>query len=74
MSLMAAARDVFSDGLKDSFLMTYQVWWALLLGFALSGVVEAWVPRPRIESSLGTSGFGSIARATELGAASPSCS
>jgi hypothetical protein len=23
----------------------YEVWWALVLGFAISAIVQAWVPR-----------------------------
>src|SRR6476469_7208566 len=62
------------EGLQQAFLMAYQVWWALVLGFAISGVVQAWVPRERIESALSGSGPGPVTRATALGAASSSCS
>src|SRR3989441_6296807 len=62
------------DGFKNAFLMAYEVWWALVLGFALSAIVQSWVPRERIEHSLSGQGFGPIARATGLGAASSSCS
>jgi uncharacterized membrane protein YraQ (UPF0718 family) len=62
------------EGLKQSFLMAYQVWWALVLGFAISAIVQAWVPRERIESALAGSGPRPIAWATGLGAASSSCS
>ena len=62
------------DGLKNSFLMAWEVWWALVLGFAISAVVQAWVPRARIERALGRSGARPVALATGLGAASSSCS
>jgi uncharacterized protein len=62
------------DGFKQSFLMAYEVWWALVLGFAISAIVQAWVPRQRIQSALSGTGFGPLARATGLGAASSSCS
>jgi len=62
------------DGLSNAFLMAWEVWWALVLGFAISAIVQAWVPRRRIESALAGGGFGAIARATGLGAASSSCS
>jgi uncharacterized membrane protein YraQ (UPF0718 family) len=62
------------DGLEDSFLMAWQVWWALVLGFAISGVVQAWVPRQRIQEALGGAGLRPVALATGLGAASSSCS
>src|SRR5436189_3075456 len=66
--------DVVYDGLKDAFLMAWEVWWALVLGFAISGVVQAWVPRERIERSMSGSGVRPVALATGLGAASSSCS
>ena len=62
------------DGLKNAALMAYEVWWALVLGFAISGIVQAWVPRERIESALSGSGPKPVAVATGLGAASSSCS
>jgi uncharacterized membrane protein YraQ (UPF0718 family) len=62
------------DGLEMSFLMAYEVWWALVLGFAISAIVQAWVPRARIEGALSGEGFTPVAKATALGAASSSCS
>jgi uncharacterized membrane protein YraQ (UPF0718 family) len=62
------------DGLGQAFLMAYEVWWALVLGFAISAAVQAWVPRARIEATLAGGGPGPVARATVLGAASSSCS
>jgi uncharacterized membrane protein YraQ (UPF0718 family) len=65
---------VFLDGLKNTFLMAYEVWWALVLGFAISAIVQAWVPRERIERRLAGSGPKPVGLATLLGAASSSCS
>src|SRR3954462_3359631 len=65
---------VFLDGLKDALLMAYEVWWALVLGFAISAIVQAWVPRERIERRLAGSGAKPVSLATALGAASSSCS
>ena len=62
------------QGIEQSFLMAYEVWWALVIGFAISGIVQAWVPRAKIEGALSGSGFAPIAKATGLGAASSSCS
>jgi uncharacterized membrane protein YraQ (UPF0718 family) len=62
------------EGLEMSFLMAYEVWWALVLGFAISAIVQAWVPRARIEGALSGEGFTPVAKATGLGAASSSCS
>jgi len=69
--------DAFSkilEGLEQSLLMAYEVWWALVLGFAISGIVQAWVPRERIETTLSGNGPKPVAWATGLGAASSSCS
>src|SRR5205085_749122 len=57
-----------------AFQMAWEVWWALVLGFALAGIVQAWVPRSRIEQALGGRGPREITLATGLGAASSSCS
>src|SRR4051812_38794871 len=62
------------EGFWNSFLMAWEVWWALVLGFAISAIVQAWVPRRRIEAALAGGGLGPVARATGLGAASSSCS
>jgi uncharacterized membrane protein YraQ (UPF0718 family) len=62
------------EGLEQSFLMFYEVWWALVLGFAISAIVQSWVPRERVERALSGSGPKPVAWATGLGAASSSCS
>ncbi len=62
------------DGLWNAVLMAWEVWWALVLGFAISAIVQAWVPRERVEASLSGSGARPVAVATGLGAASSSCS
>jgi len=54
--------------------MAWEVWWALVLGFAISAVVQAWVPRERVENALSGGGPRPLAWATGLGAASSSCS
>ena len=61
-------------GLRDSFLMAWEVWWALVLGFAISAIVQAWVPRERIEGLMSGTGARSVGWAAGLGAASSSCS
>jgi uncharacterized protein len=60
--------------LKDAVLMAWEVWWALVLGFAISAIVQAWVPRERIESALSGGGLRPVTLSTGLGAASSSCS
>jgi uncharacterized membrane protein YraQ (UPF0718 family) len=62
------------EGFEQAFLMAYEVWWALVLGFAISAVVQTLVPAERIQASLAGRGPKPVALATGLGAASSSCS
>src|SRR5437763_7011805 len=71
---MNSVLDVIWHGLRDALLMGWEVWWALVFGFLISAVVQAWVPRERIEHALAASGVRPLATATGLGAASSSCS
>jgi uncharacterized protein len=54
--------------------MIWQVAWSLVLGFTLSGVVQALVSKERMQRVLGRDGIREIALATGFGAASSSCS
>jgi uncharacterized protein len=60
--------------LREGFFMFWETLWALVLGFGLSGAVQAFVSRSEMERLLGRSGPREIARASLLGAASSSCS
>ena len=71
---MTDVLSVLLDGTKNAILMAYGVWWALVLGFAVSAIVQAWVPRSAIERRLAGEGLKPAAWATGLGAASSSCS
>src|SRR5262245_51887841 len=71
---MADFVSTIGDGLWNALLMAWEVWWALVLGFAISAIVQAWVPRERIQAALAGEGGAAIGRATLLGAASSSCS
>src|SRR6476620_10468724 len=62
------------EGVVNAALMAYEVWWALVLGFLVSAVVQTWIPRERIEASLSGGGARPVGLATGLGAASSSCS
>jgi len=54
--------------------MAWQVGWSLVLGFVLSGIIQAVVSKDRMREQLGRSGVREIALATGYGAASSSCS
>jgi uncharacterized membrane protein YraQ (UPF0718 family)/YHS domain-containing protein len=68
------ALELIGRGFSNAFQMAWEVWWALVLGFLLSGVVQAWIPRAQMERTLGGRGARTLALATGLGAASSSCS
>jgi len=57
-----------------SFAMFWAVLWSLLLGFCLSAMVQAYVPKGGLASALGRAGVRELSLATALGAASSSCS
>jgi uncharacterized protein len=60
--------------LEMAALMGWQMLWALVLGFALSAVVQATVSREKVAALMPDAKPRSIAVATLLGAASSSCS
>ena len=62
------------DSLKMAFFMFWETLWALVLGFALSGAVQAFVSRRELERTMGSHGLLSIGRATFFGMVSSSCS
>jgi uncharacterized protein len=69
-----AVLETLWEGISNALLMAWAVWWALVLGFAISAIVQAWVPRERIEGTLGGASARPVGLATALGAASSSCS
>ena len=60
--------------LNLAFSMTWEVTWALILGFALSGAVQAVVSKGEMTRLLPDDSPRSLTMATGLGAASSSCS
>jgi uncharacterized protein len=60
--------------LSFAFGMTWEVLWALILGFALSALVQAVVSKRELQRILPDDSAKTIAIATGLGAASSSCS
>jgi hypothetical protein len=54
--------------------MMWQVGWSLVLGFALSGLVQAVVSKAQMQRLLGRDGIREVAIATGFGAVSSSCS
>jgi len=61
-------------GLREAFLMFWATLWALVLGFGISGAVQAFVPKTKMQASLGTHRPRAVARAAGYGMVSSSCS
>jgi uncharacterized membrane protein YraQ (UPF0718 family) len=66
--------DAIGHALAVAGSMTWEILWALILGFALSAVVQAVVRKSTIVQLLGDDRPRTLAIATGLGAASSSCS
>jgi uncharacterized protein len=62
------------DSLREAFFMFWDTLWALILGFAASGAVQAFAPREALRSKLGNHRPAAVARASVVGAISSSCS
>jgi uncharacterized membrane protein YraQ (UPF0718 family) len=60
--------------LREGVFMFWETLWALLIGFSLSGAVQAFVSHETMQRRLGDHGPASIARASGFGMASSSCS
>src|SRR5262247_2592250 len=66
--------DAVGEALAIAGSMTWEILWALILGFALSAVVQALVRRGTITRLLGDDRPRTLGVAAGLGAASSSCS
>jgi YHS domain-containing protein/uncharacterized membrane protein YraQ (UPF0718 family) len=65
---------LIGDGLLDALSMFWETLWALFLGFALSGAVQAFVSRASMQRALGNHRPATLAKAAFWGMASSSCS
>ena len=76
LASLSAARALTDIGrsLRESFYMFWETLWALVLGFGLSGAIQAFVSKDAMRRRLGDHRPASIARASFYGAASSSCS
>src|SRR2546421_5590863 len=62
------------DSLREGFFMFWETLWALVLGFGLSGVVQAFVSKEEMQRMLGDHRPRTVARASVFGMVSSSCS
>jgi uncharacterized membrane protein YraQ (UPF0718 family)/YHS domain-containing protein len=60
--------------LDEGFFMFWQTLWALILGFSLSGAVQAFISRRQMQRAMGSHRPVAIVRGSLLGMASSSCS
>jgi len=72
--VLASVLSPIAEALDFAFAMTWEVLWALVLGFALSAVVQAVISKGEISRLLPDDSPRSLAIACGLGAASSSCS
>lgn len=63
-----------AKALQLSFFMFWEVLWPLILGFTLSAIIQAIIPRHSISKKLGANSVRSVSLATFYGAISSSCS
>lgn len=66
--------ETIARSLNEGFFMFWETLWALVLGFGLSGAVQAFVSRGEIRRVLGNHSPKVVARASFLGMVSSSCS
>ena len=69
-----AWHDSIGRSLREGFFMFWETLWALILGFTLSGAVQAFVSRQVMQAKLGDHRPAAVARASGYGMASSSCS
>jgi len=62
------------DSLREAFFMFWETLWALILGFTLSGAVQAFVSKDEMQRVLGDHRPKAVVRASVFGMVSSSCS
>ncbi len=62
------------EGVDTGFFMFWATLWALVLGFTLSGAVQAFVSRTQMQETLGDHAPKTLAKSSFFGAVSSSCS
>jgi YHS domain-containing protein/uncharacterized membrane protein YraQ (UPF0718 family) len=77
IGILIASVSVLTDiarSLREGFFMFWETLWPLILGFGLSGAVQAFVSRDSMQQKMGDHRPASIARASGYGMVSSSCS
>jgi uncharacterized protein len=73
-TLLAAVLPDVGHSLREAFFMFWETLWALVLGFGLSGAVQAFVSKEQMQRVLGDHRPAAVARASGFGMLSSSCS
>jgi uncharacterized protein len=66
--------DGIGRSLREAFFMFWETLWPLILGFGLSGAVQAFVSHEVMQRKLGNHRPATVARASAYGMISSSCS
>ena len=66
--------DAIGQSLLAAAGMAWDVLWSLVLGFLISGMIQAYISREQMSQALGRAGLREVALASAFGAASSSCS
>jgi YHS domain-containing protein/uncharacterized membrane protein YraQ (UPF0718 family) len=77
MMALSTVAPVFVDlgrGLREGFFMFWETLWALVLGFTLSGAVQAFISKDQMRAKFGNHRPAAVARASGYGMVSSSCS
>jgi uncharacterized protein len=72
--IFATALGDVGRSLREGFFMFWETLWPLILGFSLSGAVQAFVRREQMQRVMGDHRAPAVARASGLGMVSSSCS
>jgi len=72
--LLASVLGDIGRSLREGFFMFWATLWPLILGFSLSGAVQAFVSRSELQRVLGNHRAPAVAKASGLGMVSSSCS
>jgi uncharacterized membrane protein YraQ (UPF0718 family)/YHS domain-containing protein len=73
MNALISLGDI-GDSLREAFFMFWETLWALVLGFTLSGAVQAFVSKRRMQRVMGDHSPAAVVRASGFGMVSSSCS
>lgn len=74
LGLLGALLVGIVEGLVIAFEMAWETWWALVLGFTITGAVQEFVSEDRLTDYLGDDGWREVAYGAVFGASSSSCS